>query len=84
MMLHVTIPMENAIKKVQDLKLLRSTTARGSCEMSAFMQWNSDIDLAKQRVEEQINSIKRRTAARREHNGRENESLDPSGDGILD
>ena len=54
----VTIPMENAIKHVEDLKILRSTTSRGSCEISAFLNWGSDIDLGKQRIEAQINSIK--------------------------
>jgi CzcA family heavy metal efflux pump len=58
MMLTVTTPLENAIKKVQDLKLLRSTTTRGSCEISAFLEWNADVDLGKQRIEAQINSIK--------------------------
>ena len=58
MMVTVTTPLENAIKKVQDLKLLRSTTSRGSCEISAFLEWNADVDLGKQRIEAQINSIK--------------------------
>ncbi len=58
MMLTVTVPMENAIKKVQDLRLLRSITSRGSCEISAFLEWNSDVDLGKQRIEAQINAIK--------------------------
>jgi len=54
----VTIPIENAIKRVEDLKILRSTTSRGNCEISAFLNWGSDIDLGKQRIEAQINSIK--------------------------
>ncbi len=58
MMITVTKPLENAIKKVQDLKTVRSTTSRGSCEISAFMEWNSDIDLAKERIESKINQIK--------------------------
>jgi CzcA family heavy metal efflux pump len=58
MMITVTKPLENAIKKVQDLKSVRSTTSRGSCEISAFMDWKSDIDLSKTRIEEQINQIK--------------------------
>ena len=57
-MITVTKPLENAIKKVQDLKTVRSTTSRGSCEISAFMDWNSDIDLSKQRIESRINQIK--------------------------
>ncbi len=58
MMVTVTIPLENAIKKVQDLNLIRSITSRGSCEISAFLNWNSDIDLGKQRIEALINEIK--------------------------
>jgi CzcA family heavy metal efflux pump len=58
MMVTVTIPIENAIKKVQNLQMLRSTTIRGSCELSAFLVWNTDVDLGKQRIEAQINSIK--------------------------
>lgn len=58
MMITVTKPLENAIKKVQDLKTVRSTTSRGSCEISAFMNWGSDIDLGKERIESKINQIK--------------------------
>ena len=58
MMITVTKPLENAIKKVPDLQTVRSTTSRGSCEISAFMNWNSDIDLGKSRIEAQINQIK--------------------------
>ncbi len=58
MMVTVTTPLENAIKRVEGLNLLRSTTSRGSCEISAFLDWKSDVDLGKQRVEAQINAIK--------------------------
>ena len=58
MMITVTKPLENAIKKVQDVKIVRSTTSRGSCEISAYMNWNSDLDLGKTRIEAQINQIK--------------------------
>lgn len=58
MMVTVTVPLENAIKKVEDLNLIRSTTSRGSCEISAFLNWNTDIDLGKQRIEARINAIK--------------------------
>ena len=50
MMVYVTKPLENAIKQVENLKLIRSTTSMGSCEISAFMDWGSDIDLDKQQV----------------------------------
>lgn len=58
MMITVTKPIEDAVKQVPDLKLLRSTTSRGSCELSAFMDWNADIDLAKQRIESKLNQAR--------------------------
>jgi len=58
MMVQVTKPLENAIKGVDNLQLIRSTTSLGSCEISAYMSWNSDIDLDKQQVESQITQIK--------------------------
>ncbi len=58
MMVTVTIPLENAIKRVEELKFVRSITSRGNCEISAFLNWGSDVDLGKQRVEAQINAIR--------------------------
>ena len=58
MMVTVTVPLENAIKRVEDLNIIRSITSRGSCEISAFLNWGSDVDLGKQRIEAQINAIK--------------------------
>jgi len=58
MMVTVTKPLENAIKQVPDLQYVRSTTSRGSCEISAFMNWDADIDLSQQRIESAINQIK--------------------------
>jgi CzcA family heavy metal efflux pump len=58
MMVTVTKPLENAIKQVPDLDYVRSTTSRGSCEISAFMDWNANIDLSQQRIESKINEIK--------------------------
>lgn len=58
MMLTVTRPLELAIKEVPDLKTIRSATSRGSCEISAFMQWDADIDLAQQRIESKINQVR--------------------------
>ncbi|MBS1664341.1 MAG: efflux RND transporter permease subunit [Bacteroidetes bacterium] len=57
MMVTVTKPLENAIKQVPDLLTVRSTTSRGTCELSAFMDWNADIDLAKQRIESKIAEV---------------------------
>src|ERR1700722_5243302 len=58
MMITVTKPLENAIKQVPDLDYVRSTTSRGSCEISAFIDWNANIDLSQQRIESKINEIK--------------------------
>ncbi len=58
MMVTVTKPLENAIKQVPDLEMIRSTTSRGSCEISAFMDWKGNIDLGQQRIESKINEIK--------------------------
>jgi CzcA family heavy metal efflux pump len=58
MMVTVTKPLENAIKRVPELEYVRSTTSRGSCEISAFMNWSADIDLSQQRIESRINEIK--------------------------
>lgn len=54
----VTKVLENAIKKVPDLQILKSTTSRGSCEISAFLSWNVNVDLAKQQVESSINEVR--------------------------
>ncbi|QEC65657.1 efflux RND transporter permease subunit [Mucilaginibacter ginsenosidivorans] len=58
MMVTVTKPLENAIKQVPDLQTVRSTTGRGSCEISAFMNWDADIDLAQQRIQASIDQVK--------------------------
>ncbi len=58
MTVSVTVPLENAIKRVPDINLVRSATSRGSCEISAFFNWNSNIDLDEQQVEARINEIK--------------------------
>ena len=58
MMVTVTKPLENAIKTVPDLQMVRSTTSRGSCEISAFMDWDADIDVSLQKVQASIDEIK--------------------------
>jgi CzcA family heavy metal efflux pump len=58
MMVTVTKPMEAAIKQVPDLEMIRSTTSRGTCEISAFMSWNANIDLSQQRIESKIAEIR--------------------------
>ena len=58
MMLTVTRPLENVIKQVPGLETVRSTTSRGSCEISAYMDWSADIDLSQQRIQAGIDQIK--------------------------
>lgn len=58
MMVTVTKPLETAIKQVQDLSNIRSITSRGSCEISAFMNWDANIDLSQQRIESKIAQIR--------------------------
>jgi len=58
MMITVTRQLENAVKQVPDLKSIRSTTSRGSCEISAYMDWNTNIDISQQRIESKIAEIR--------------------------
>ena len=58
MMVTVTRPLELAIKKIPDLVDIRSTTSRGSCEISAYLDWKADVDLSKQRLESRISEIR--------------------------
>src|SRR3954471_13379677 len=57
MMVTVTKPLENAIKQIPDLDYVRSTTSRGSCELSAFLNWDANVDLSQQRIESKIAEI---------------------------
>lgn len=58
MMVGVTKPLENTIKQIPNLQYIKSTTSRGSSEISAFMDWTTDIDLAKQQIESRINEVR--------------------------
>ncbi|MFT3933625.1 MAG: efflux RND transporter permease subunit [Chitinophagaceae bacterium] len=58
MMVTVTKPLENAVKQIPDLTMIRSTTSRGSCEISAYMDWNVNIDLSLQRIESKIAQVR--------------------------
>jgi CzcA family heavy metal efflux pump len=58
MMIRVTKPLENVIKQVPNLKMIRSTTSRGSCEISAFMDWGANVDLSQQKIESKIAQIR--------------------------
>ncbi|HEX2975697.1 MAG TPA: efflux RND transporter permease subunit [Bacteroidales bacterium] len=58
MMITVTRPLEDAIKQIPDISMLRSTTSRGSCEISAFLNWGANIDLNQQQLESRISQIR--------------------------
>jgi CzcA family heavy metal efflux pump len=58
MMISVTRPLENAIKQVPDLQIIRSITSRGTCEISAFLDWKADINQSLQMLELRINQVK--------------------------
>ncbi len=58
MMVTVTKPMEDAMKRVPGLKLLRSTTSRGSCEISAFLDWSANVATSQTLIESRLNQIR--------------------------
>lgn len=58
MMVTITKPLESAIKQIPDLTDIRSTTSRGSCEISAYIDWNADVNLSQQRIEARIGEIR--------------------------
>ncbi len=58
MMITVTKPLENAIKQVHSLHMIQSTTSRGSCEISAYFDWDADINLSQQMMESRIAEIR--------------------------
>lgn len=55
MMTTVTIPLENIIRRTEGLQYIRSTTSRGSCEISVFLDWSTDMNTAKSQIESFIN-----------------------------
>ncbi|HXC03335.1 MAG TPA: efflux RND transporter permease subunit, partial [Bacteroidia bacterium] len=58
MMVTVTKPLENVLKQVYNVKMIRSTTSRGSCEISAFLNWNADVYQCQQLMESKVNQIR--------------------------
>lgn len=57
MLATVTVPLENAVKQVPGLNVIRSTTSRGSCEISAFFNWKDNIDQDLNQVSAKINQV---------------------------
>ncbi len=58
MMVLVTVPLENIIRRAEGIDYIRSTTSRGSCEISVFLKWKTDVDKSKQQIESLMNEIK--------------------------
>jgi len=58
MMVTVTKPLENALKQVLNVKMIRSSTSRGSCEISAYLTWDADVTLCQQLMESRVNQIR--------------------------
>ncbi|MCD8317420.1 MAG: efflux RND transporter permease subunit [Paraprevotella sp.] len=58
MMIIVTKPLESAVKKVQGVTVVKSSTSRGSCVVDVYFQWGSDIYALKNQLESRINEIK--------------------------
>jgi CzcA family heavy metal efflux pump len=58
MMITITKPLEIAVKRVNGITTVRSTTNRGSTTIEAFFDWDIDINLAKTQLNERINEIK--------------------------
>jgi cobalt-zinc-cadmium resistance protein CzcA len=58
MMAAVTIPLENSMKRTEGLDYIRSSTSRGSCEISLFLKWGVDVDKARLQIESLINQTK--------------------------
>jgi CzcA family heavy metal efflux pump len=53
----VTRPLEEAIRRVPGVLLVRSITSRGSTEISAEFEWGSDMQVALQRVQGETQRI---------------------------
>jgi CzcA family heavy metal efflux pump len=56
----ITRPVEQAIRAIPGVKNLRTTTSRGSAEVSINFAWGSNMDLALQRVQASVASAQQR------------------------
>ena len=53
----ITRPIENAVNSVPGLQIVRSTTSRGSAEVSLFFDWNVDMVLQLQLVDSALSKV---------------------------
>jgi CzcA family heavy metal efflux pump len=57
MTMEVTVPIEEAIRSVPGVRSLRSTTSRGSCDISVNFDWGADMVSSMLQVESAINQV---------------------------
>ena len=57
MMLAVTQPVEESVHRVPGVRDVRSTTSRGSAEVSVSFDWGTDMGLATSQVNQAISQI---------------------------
>ncbi len=58
MMIIVTKPLESAVKRVQGVTIVKSSTSRGICTIDIFFEWGLDTYAKKIQIESRINEIK--------------------------
>ncbi len=58
MMISVTQPIESAVKKVNGVRIVKSSTSRGSATIEVYFDWGLDIYALKPQLESRINEIK--------------------------
>jgi multidrug efflux pump subunit AcrB len=58
MMITVTKPLESAVKKVNGVTIVKTSTSRGSCTIDVFFEWGQDIYTQKTQVESRVNEIR--------------------------
>ena len=58
MMISVTQPIESAVKKVNGVRVVKSSTSRGSATVEVYFEWGLDIYSLKPQLESRINEIK--------------------------
>ncbi|MGH8743817.1 MAG: efflux RND transporter permease subunit, partial [Burkholderiales bacterium] len=57
MVLQVTVPVEEAVRRVPGVRDVRSTTSRGSADVSVNFDWGTDMAIATSQVNEAITQI---------------------------
>src|SRR6266404_5072127 len=57
MLVSVTRPVEESMNGIPGIARIRSTTARGSCEIDLFFNWNTNIHEALQLVQARLSQL---------------------------